>query len=158
MTGGTYMYIHSYQIHNVLNVYRKQLSHGPGGNSSHSPRKTNASDRIEISSDGQRKSIMDKISTEIVERIAQTSPENQTDKLATDQLTSKSQHQADVPSQTLSDFKYTVIDEQNRKVTNSLTIRGSTLNGDGTDSKAGKNIGDNTVSEKVSTTTRNAGG
>jgi hypothetical protein len=101
---------------------------------------------------------MDKISTEIVERIAQTSPENQTDKLATDQLTSKSQHQANVPSQTLSDFKYTVIDEQNRKVTNSLTIRGSTLNGDGTDSKDGKNIGDNTVSEKVSTTTRNAGG
>lgn len=127
------MYIHSYQIHNVLNVYRKQLSHRPGGNSSHSPRTTNVSDRIEISSDGQRKSIMDKISTEIVERITQTSPENQFDKLMTDQLSNESQQPAGVPSQAPSDFKYTVIDEQNRKVTNSLTIRGFTPDGDGTD-------------------------
>jgi hypothetical protein len=158
MTGGTYMYIHSYQIHNVLNVYRKQLSHGPGGNSTQSPRTTNTSDRIEISSDGQRQSIMDKISTEIVERITQAGPENQFEKLLADQLSDKSQQLSDVPSDVPSDFKYTVIDEHNRKVTNSLTIQNFSLNGDGTDLKAGKNIGSNTISEKASATTRKTGG
>jgi hypothetical protein len=63
-----------------------------------------------------------------------------------------------VPSDVPSDFKYTVIDEHNRKVTNSLTIQGFSLNGDGTDLKAGKNIGNNTISEKASTTDRKAGG
>ena len=57
-TGGTYMYIHSYQIHNVLNDYRKQLSHGPRSNGGKQPTVNETRDRISISKDGQRQSIM----------------------------------------------------------------------------------------------------
>ncbi len=129
------MYIHSYQIHNVLNVYRKQLSHGPGANSSHNTQTSAAKDRIKISEDGQRQSIMDKISTEIVERITQTGPENQFEKLLADQLSDNSQQSHGVPADASSDFKYTVIDEHNRKITNSLPIRGFSLNVDEPDLK-----------------------
>ena len=137
------MYIHGYQIHNVLNVYRKQLRHGPGGNSSQTLQTSSAKDRIEISSDGQRQSLMDKVSTEIVERITQTGPENQFEKLLADQLVEKPQQSAGMPSDSPTDFRYTVIDENNRKITNSLTIRGVSLNVNDPDIKTGNNLDKN---------------
>ena len=141
------MYIRSYQIHNVLNVYRKQLSHGPGGNGSKNLAGSNAKDRINISADGQRQSIMDKISTEIVERISQSGPQNQFEDVLADQLSNKPQQQAGLPSDNQQDFKYTVIDENNRKITNTLTIQGFSPNVRGTTPQVGDDIGKNPISE-----------
>jgi hypothetical protein len=141
------MYIRSYQIHNVLNVYRKQLSHGTGGNSSKNLAGSNAKDRITISADGQRQSIMDKISTEIVERISQSGPQTQFEKVLVDQLSNKPQQQAGMPSKNQHDFKYTVIDENNRKITNTLTIQGFSPNASGTTTKNPDIIGQNPISE-----------
>jgi hypothetical protein len=114
------MYIHGYQIHNVLNVYRKQLSHGPGANGSMDSTPRGAKDRITISEDGQRQSIMDKISSEIVARIIQTGPKNEFEAVLAEQLPKKQQ---EMPSDGHTSFKYTAIDEQNRKSTNTLTIQ-----------------------------------
>jgi hypothetical protein len=150
MTGGTYMYIHGYQIHNVLNVYRKQLSHGPEAIKSQTVRTSDAKAHIEISPDDQRRSLMDKISTEIVERITQTGPGNQFEKILANQLGYKSQQSAEMPTETALDFKYTVIDENNRKITNSLTIRGCSLNSRDPEVKAGNNIGNNPNSKAQS--------
>lgn len=122
------MYIHSYQINNVLNVYRKQLSHAPGGNSSKEAPVARPKDRITISTGGQRQSIMDKISSEIVERIVQTEPNTQFESVMADELSKEQTHQFDPDSQ--SSFKYTVIDEHNRKLTNTLTIQGFGKNTD----------------------------
>lgn len=134
------MYIHGYQIHNVLNVYRKQLSHTPKANDNSNARTSGTKDQIEISSNGHRQSLIDKISTEIVERITQTGPENQFEKVLAGQLTYTSDQSAGMPTDTAPDFKYTVIDENNRKITNSLPIRGLKPNGNDPDLKAEKNI------------------
>lgn len=118
------MHIPSYQIHNVLNVYRKQLSQAPGKSakapSSSTPPTT---DRISISSDGQRQSIMDRISSEIVDRITQFGPETEFDAVLEDKLPRTGDEHPDTASQQDTDFSYTLIDEHNRKTTNTLPIR-----------------------------------
>ncbi len=117
------MYIPSYQIHNVLNVYRKQLSQGPAASKAKPAAPRTPQDRIQISSAGQRQSIIDKISSEIVDRIAQQGPEARFGSVLADKLerpvpeTSANRHNGD------SDFSYTVIDEHNRKITNTLPVR-----------------------------------
>jgi hypothetical protein len=122
-TGGIYMHIHSYQIHNILNDYRKQLRHWPRGNGSKNPRSDEGLDRISISKDGQRQSIMEKISADIVDRITQAGPDNRFETaIAT-------RHDAMPIGRRVSaageapEFKYTVIDENNRKQTNSFIIQ-----------------------------------
>jgi hypothetical protein len=141
------MYIHGYQIHNVLNVYRKQLSHGPGVNDSKGSPAANAKDRITISEDGQRKSIMDKISSEIVERITQGGPENEFETVLADRLSTKPKEQQEIPSNGHSSFKYTAIDEHNRKSTNTLIIRDFSPQKKETESPVDHHIGKNPVSE-----------
>jgi vacuolar-type H+-ATPase subunit C/Vma6 len=60
------MHIQSYQIHNVLNVYRRQLSQGKSNHpqqvdiAMHSTR----SDAITISKEGKNQSIMEKVAAD----------------------------------------------------------------------------------------------
>jgi len=126
------MYIHSYQIHNVLNVYRKQLSQGmlwhhPDG----SAKRQAAHDRIDISIDGQRQSLFDKISSEIVERITSYGPNSEFEDILAGQMADPLQAAAQAPSSADTDampennaaFTYTVINEHNQKITHRLPIR-----------------------------------
>ena len=67
------MHIQSYQIHNVLNVYRRQLSQGqpvqsPQGN--HSPQ----SESVTISTDGKNQSIMEKVAASVLKKITNVNP------------------------------------------------------------------------------------
>ncbi len=117
------MHIPSYQIHNVLNVYRKQLSQGPGTSRAkpftpHSPQ-----DRINISFDDQRQSIIDRISSEIVDRIAQDGPETQFGSVLADQLSRSVTERNGIEGQPDTEFSYTVIDKHNRKVTNTMPVK-----------------------------------
>ena len=122
------MHIHSYQIHNVLNVYRRQLSRGTMQVNGQSASKTpSTADRIEVSIDGQRQSLVDKISAQIVERITQFGPETQFEAALADRITDA----AAPPNKGLavhkgfdnsSAFTYTVIDEYNQKRTNTLAV------------------------------------
>ncbi len=117
------MYIHSYQIHNVLDVYRKQLSQGPGAKATQSSLKASSQDRVEISANAQRQTLIDQVSTEIVDRIAQYSPQNQFD-----EIVARNMDQPTVNGSTDSvkrevEFTYTTIDENNQKSTNSLPIQ-----------------------------------
>jgi hypothetical protein len=124
-SGGTDMYIHSYQIHNVLNAYRKQLSQnsikGPVEQSvSHS------SDRINISAEAQNPKIVDDISSQILDRITKFGPKSEFDKALADQL---SRFNGETPPRHTGndapgiDFTYTKIDERNHKTTSKLEIQ-----------------------------------
>ena len=118
------MYIHSYQIHNVLNDYRKQLSHGPRNGGGKHPAANEFRDRISISTDGQRRSIMEKISSDIVARITEGGPQNQFEVALADRLSDQTAREGISASNDPPEFKYTEIDEHNRKRTNTLTIQG----------------------------------
>lgn len=116
------MYIHSYQIHNVLNVYRKQLSQGSGGKGPRKAAIASTKDRINISTNTQRQSIIDQVSSDIVDRIAQAgSQKSFTDALAK-HLQSPSEEIANRPQSKETEFTYSVIDENNKKTTNTMSV------------------------------------
>jgi hypothetical protein len=130
MPEGLIMYIQSYQIHNVLNVYRKQLSQGPGAKTAPSPDEPSVSDRVELSGNGQRQTLIDQVSTEIVDRIAQNSPQNRFEETLL-WNTDRPRVNGSIRSVKKEvEFTYTTIDENDRKTTNSLPVRHfSPLNG-----------------------------
>ena len=119
------MYIQSYQIHNVLNVYRKQLSQGPGAKATQGSAKSPTHDRVEISANKQRQALIDQVSTEIVDRIAQYSPQNQFEEAVTRQLdqTRTNGNGSSNSEKREVEFTYTTIDENDQKTTNSLPIQ-----------------------------------
>lgn len=119
------MYIHTYQIHNVLNAYRKQLSQnsikGPA-----EPPAPHSSDRINISAEAQKPKIVNDISSQIIDRISKFGPKSEFDKALADQLsrfngeTSPRHAGGDALG---GDFTYTKIDERNQKTTSKLEIQ-----------------------------------
>jgi hypothetical protein len=119
------MYIHTYQIHNVLNAYRKQLSQnsikGPAAQSA-----PHSGDRINISAEAQNPKIVNDISSQIIDRITKFGPKSEFDKALAGQLSrfngeTPPRHAGnDAPG---NDFTYTKIDERNHKTTSKLEIQ-----------------------------------
>ena len=119
------MYIHTYQVDNVLNVYRKQLSQKTkdkiSDTSSSAPP---PGDKVSLSDDGQRQSIIKQVSEDIIKRITGYSLQNGNggagdhDHATSDNLIKNSTQQNDF------EFTYTKIDENNQKSTNSIHING----------------------------------
>lgn len=116
------MYVQSYQIHNVLNVYRKQLSQGPGAKTAQASSKAPTHDRVEISANAQRQALIDQVSTEIVDRIAQYSPQNQFEEAVSQQDQARNHGTMGSEKRDV-EFTYTAIDENDQKTTNSLPIQ-----------------------------------
>ena len=117
------MYIHSYQIHNVLNVYRKQLSQGPGAKPNQASASAPSHDQVEISANAQRQALIDQVSNEIVDRIAQYSPQNRFEEEVARRLDQGPANGAINPKKREIEFTYTMIDENDQKRTNSLPIQ-----------------------------------
>jgi hypothetical protein len=111
------MYVHKYQIHNVLDVYRKQLSQGSIAEHRGSPvTGTNESAALP---GPPHQMIIDRVSAQIVDRIIQEGPRNRfADTLIQEYtngtLSRASRHEAQ--------FTYTAIDENDRKITNTMPI------------------------------------
>ena len=117
------MYIHTYQIQNVLNEYRKQLSRGPSSAADMRSQAAKPKDRINISDNGQRQSIIEQVSKDIVDRIKSS------DSIMTfrDELTGQldghdflDEYEQDNGNV---DLTYTYINDQNQKLTNTFKIQ-----------------------------------
>lgn len=121
------MHIHSYQIHNVLNVYRKQLSRGTTWNLSGETDGNNADqDRSNLSDHGQRQSLFEKISSEIVQRITQFGPDIEIEAAFSGQSADTRERvrdKTDPSSGKNPVFSYTMIDNNNQKTTHNFSIR-----------------------------------
>lgn len=117
------MHIHSYQIHNVLDVYRKQLSEGAGAGSKSGTTARVDRDTVSLTAHGQRQSIIKKVSMEIVQRIIQFGPQNPFGDTLAQQLRQPSESRFAERAAIDSEFTYTFIDEHNQRITNTLTIR-----------------------------------
>jgi hypothetical protein len=108
------MYVHKYQIHNVLDVYRKQLSQG--SIAEHRGPGTNESAALP---DHPHQMIIDRVSAQIVDRIIQEGPRNRFADTLIQEYTNVTQSRA---SRHEAQFTYTAIDENDRKITNTMPI------------------------------------
>ena len=119
------MQIPSYQIQNVLKVYSRQLSQGKllSRNKFGSDNKVSA-DSVSISSEGKRQAIIDKVATSIVDRIITEGPKEKNDEQITDQIEKELGKKIDF-SKGKNQFTYTTVDEDNNKITHTLSVEDS---------------------------------
>ncbi len=119
------MYIQNYQMHNVLNVYTKKL----GQNKTSERQKTDYDkspvEQVSMSAEGKRQMVIDKVASEIVERITRFGPQNETDQEIVDKLQNEMKEQKKSKTESNGEFVYNVIDDDNNKNTSSLSLDNS---------------------------------
>lgn len=114
------MYIQSYQIHNVLNVYRRQLSQAnsiPEGKSG--PRHPR-SDAVSISEHGKNQSIMEKVTASVLKKITNVDPGSEFSR----EMIKQVQHTPHDPHSIQRDksFIFNTIIGDNQKETRSIAV------------------------------------
>jgi len=112
-----------YQVNNVLRVYKDQLRQGKTMNRSLDQGKPSP-DKISISSEARRKSMVDKIVSNIAQRITQNGPQEGIDEEVIKQLEDEFGTQLDISKDGLTDLVFKTIDESGETI-NSLSIEDS---------------------------------
>lgn len=121
------MYIQSYQIHNVLNVYRKQLSQGKKPGQAPTPETKTQAFNVTISQEGKRQSVIEKVSENIVKKIREFEP---SDKPVGTKIADRPQDfrsELDAVTSREKEFTFNVIDQNNQKVTSSISVEDSSV-------------------------------
>ncbi len=120
------MHIPSYQIQNVLKVYSKQLSQQKFlAKSKTLQQNTTSADSVTISSKGKRQAIIEKVATNIIDRITMEGPREQVEANITSQIEQELGKKINFTNKKENQFTYTYIDENDKKVTKSLSIEDS---------------------------------
>jgi len=122
------MYIPSYQIHNVLKVYSKQISQSRILERQKDIEKNPSVDKINISAEGKRKMIIDKVASDIVDRITRFGPQDRIEHDIVNQLEDKVGQPVKLGkdnNKKETDFIFNVIDDQNNKTTNTISVENS---------------------------------
>jgi len=112
------MHIQSYQIHNVLNVYRRQLSQGKIVSSRYSPMPTSPRDSVTLSNEGKNQAIMEKVAARVIEKITNVTAEPE----ATLPVQNDRPAQSRFRPQQENAFTFNTIVENNQKETRSIAI------------------------------------
>ena len=112
-----------YQVNNVLRVYKDQLRQGKTMNRSLDQRKPTP-DKITISSEARRKSLVDKIASDIAQRITQNDSQDSLEQEVIKQLEDEFNTQLDVSRDGSTDLVFKTIDESGETI-NSLSIEDS---------------------------------
>jgi hypothetical protein len=120
------MHIPSYQIQNVLKVYSKQLSQQKFlAKNKALGQNTASSDSVTISSKGKRQAIIEKVATNIINKITMEGPKEQVEETITSQIEQELGKKINFNSIKENKFTYTYIDENDKKVTKTLSIEDS---------------------------------
>ena len=118
------MNITTYQVHNVLRAYGKQLSQNKRLTHNKGAGEQRHSDRISISVRARRKGIIDKVASDIVNRIIHDGPRDEMEQKAFKQLEYEYGNNLCVKNDD-SELVFKVIDKEKGVVTKTLSIEDS---------------------------------
>lgn len=121
------MVIPSHQIHNVLKVYSRQLAQNRYLGRAKEKAPAPESDRIDISAEGKRQMIIDKVAADIVDRITRFGPQNEVDHNIVNKLKEEVGGDVSFARQQETVFVYNVIDDNDEKTTNRLSVEDSSF-------------------------------
>jgi len=121
------MYISSYQMHNVLADYSKRLGKNRVSKVQRPASAKSPVDTIEISVGGKRQAVIDKVATNIVNRIKRFGPQDDVDREIVNQLKDEMNTEGKFKDQDAVEFVFNVIDGQTDKTTNKLTAEDSSV-------------------------------
>ena len=121
------MYVPSYQMHNVLNVYSKQLRQTMASEEKSKMPQKPPSDRISLSPEGKRQATIEKVSKDILDKISRYSSLDETRRQITEYAKSNSDKDT-LPHKTENKtFVFNAIDSINQKSTNTLSVDDSSF-------------------------------
>lgn len=117
------MVISSYQVNNVLRVYKGQLRHSKIMNRANN-NETRMPDKVSISPEAKRKAIIERVTSDIVDRLVQNGPHNNVEKEVFKKLESEYGGYLAIDQEDSTGLLFKEIDE-NGETTNSLSIEDS---------------------------------
>jgi len=121
------MFVPSYQMHNVLNVYSKQLRHNmTSANKKNSSEKLPI-DQVSLTPEGRRRATIEKVSKDILEKITRFGAQNGVDQESTAQTRKEADKESAKDDTTESTFVYNVIDAINQKRRNTVSVENSSF-------------------------------
>ncbi|MDD2388852.1 MAG: hypothetical protein PHP23_03860 [Desulfobacterales bacterium] len=112
------MEITAYQIHNVLKVYSRQLCRGKSIECQKGLGLISSIDQINISSEGRRQAVIEKVATNIIDRITSYGPQSDVEHEIVNQL------ENEFGKEESTEFVYNQIDVNNNKITSKLSVEG----------------------------------
>ena len=117
------MHIQSYQIHNVLNVYRRQLSQGNINPVSDNVGDGTKADSVTISSKGNNQSVMEKVAANVLKKITNIDPASGFGQEMLKQTQQIDKNVNSVGKE--NEFVFNTIAENNQKETRSIAVDNS---------------------------------
>ena len=117
------MFVSSYQIHNVLNVYSKQFSQDRSAQKKKTGDTGQSSDRISLSTEGKRRATIEKVAQEILSKISHYSAKAETKMRGSDLSEDCAEGNTESDNKKETAFVFNVIDHLNKKTTNALSVK-----------------------------------
>ena len=117
------MFVSSYQIHNVLNVYSKQLSQDRGTQKLKAGNKIQLSDQIDLSTEGKRRATEEKVAQDIINKISHYGSSSEIKPEGQDQARKDVEHHLESDNKKETTFVFNVMDDLNNKTTTALSVK-----------------------------------
>jgi len=117
------MYVSTYQIHNVLNVYSKQLSQDRSALKLKSGNQKHLADQINLSTEGKRRATTEKVAQDILSKISDYGSKNESKISEQDLSREKVENHYESEYKKEAAFVFNVIDELNKKTTTALSVK-----------------------------------
>lgn len=118
------MHVPKYQIHNVLKLYSRQITKNRMTDKYAETKPREYSERVNISSEGKREGIIQKITSDIVGKITQDGPQDAVEKKIVGVLEEEIGQKLKFGSQeTPEDFIYNTLNEEGHKTTRNVSLR-----------------------------------
>ncbi|MGD2098763.1 MAG: hypothetical protein PVG35_14365 [Desulfobacterales bacterium] len=116
------MLVSSYQIHNVLNAYSKQLSQDRSTPKRAAKSKKQLTDEIQLSTEGKRRATIEKVAKDILSKISDYGASGHQDN---GQFITGGHQQKSMESDNKKEtaFVFNVIDDLNQKTTTALSVK-----------------------------------
>jgi hypothetical protein len=123
-TGENYqMFVSSYQIHNVLNVYSKQLSQDRNTQKPKPENEKQHLDQINLSTEGKRRAIIERVAQDILNKISRYGSKSEMMTQEQDQSWENEKNSLDPDNKKETGFVFNVIDDLNKKITTALSVK-----------------------------------
>ena len=117
------MLVSSYHIHNVLNVYSKQLSQDRKIQKLKPVIDKQPPDQINLSAEGKRRAILDRVAQDILNKISRYGSKSELKTQEQNQSRDNIKNSLDPDSKKETAFVYNVIDDLNKKTTTALSVK-----------------------------------
>ena len=119
------MFVPSYQIYNVLNVYSKQLRHNMTSSSRENLSEKLPADKVSLTPEAKRQATIEKVSKDILEKISRLGTREGVDHQPAERA--KTELESDIAANDRKEttFVFNVIDTINQKRRNTLSVEDS---------------------------------